>query len=258
VRRLTTTFDAIYRKHYPLKPNKPVSKGTSRPVKSRTAIIVGGSIAGLTTGIALLRKGWDVQIVEATKGELEHRGAGIITHQALFDVLTQLGVTSRQKIGVQIHTRKTFAKDGSITQTLDLPQIATSWGRMYQLLKQHFPDDRYHQNKLFVRCQQHEDRVEATFADGSHISSDLLIAADGIRSTIRQQLEPDAQPEYAGYVAWRGLIDEEDLSAHEKDELFPYFTFCLPKGEQVLTYPIAGKQHQVDDGKRTRSKARLG
>lgn len=233
-----------------MKPSKPRSTGHSQPKKTRTAIIIGGSIAGLTTGIALLRKGWDVQIIEATKGELEHRGAGIITHQALFDVLAQLGVTSRQKIGVQIQTRKTFAKDGNVTKTLHLPQIATSWGRMYQLLKQHFPDDRYHQNKLFVRCVQHEDRVEATFADGSHTSSDLLIAADGIRSTVRHQLEPDAQPEYAGYVAWRGLIDEEDLSTQEKQELLPYFTFCLPEGEQVLTYPIAGKQHQVDEGKR--------
>lgn len=211
---------------------------------------MGGSIAGLTAGIALLQKGWDVQIYEATQGELEQRGAGIITHQALFDVLAQLGVSSRQQIGVPIITRKLFAKDGSITSTQDLPQIATSWGRMYQLLKQHFPDDRYHQSKVLVQCRQFENRVEVSFTDGTLISSDLLIAADGIRSTVRQQLQPEAQPEYAGYVAWRGLINEEDLSDTERRELFPYFTFCLPDGEQVLTYPIAGKQHQVDKGRR--------
>ncbi len=215
-----------------------------------TVTIAGGSIAGLTAGLALLQKGWDVQIYEATQGELQHRGAGIITHQALFDVLAKLGVTSRQQIGVQIQTRKTFAQDGSITQTLELPQIATSWGRMYQLLKQHFPDERYHQNKVLHSYRQVGNRVESTFTDGTRTTSDLLIAADGIRSTIRQQLEPEAQPEYAGYVAWRGLIEEQDLTDEERRELFPYFTFCLPQGEQVLTYPIAGKQHQTDIGNR--------
>ena len=239
---------------FTLSSNKNRSNGqpdsTSLKNTTGTATIVGGSIAGLTTALALQQSGWDIQVFEATQGELQQRGAGIITQQALFDVLAQLGVSSKAQIGVPIQTRKTFAKNGNVIKTLDLPQIATSWGRIYQLLREHFPDSRYHQNKVFVKCQLNNDHVTALFADGTRTSSDLLIAADGIRSIVRQQLEPDAKPEYAGYVAWRGLIEEQDLSIQERRELFPYFTFCLPEGEQLITYPIAGKQHQVDVGER--------
>ncbi len=223
---------------------------SSTPGHTGRAIVIGGSIAGLTSGLALMRSGWDVQIFEATRGELEQRGAGIITHQALFDVFKQLDIASAREIGVSIQTRKAFSKSGEVIETIELPQIASSWGRMYQLLRRHFPDQRYHQNKVLAHCLQREQTIEARFTDGSRVSADLLIAADGIRSTIRNQLEPTAQPQYVGYVAWRGLIDEQDLSRQEQTEIFPYFTFCLPEGEQVLTYPVAGSQHQLEAGKR--------
>jgi len=219
---------------------------------SKHVSIIGGSIAGLTTGLALLKRGWDVQIYEATHGELEHRGAGIITHEALFDALKKLDVTSKDQIGVPIRTRKTFDRNGSIVKTLELEQIATSWGRLYQLLRNQFPSCRYHSHKILTYYEQSESDglVSAQFADGSTIQSCLLVAADGIRSTVRQLLEPKTKPEYAGYIAWRGLINEQDLSTSERQELFPYFTFCLPEGEQVLSYPIAGEQHQISEGHR--------
>jgi len=212
--------------------------------------IIGGSIAGLSAGLALLQRGWDVQVFEATHGELEKRGAGVITHQALFDVFDQLNITDKENIGVAIHDRKTFARDGTVVGHINLPQIATSWGRLYQLLKDQFPTERYHRQKAFKNCIQETDTVTTTFSDGTQSKSELLIAADGIRSTVRELVEPAAKPEYVGYMAWRGLIDESDLSADEMHNLFPYFTFCLPDGEQVLSYPIAGEQHQIDKGQR--------
>jgi len=228
--------------------NRPDTRPGVRP--NNRVTIIGGSIAGLTTGLALLKRGWDVQVFEATHGELESRGAGIITHQALFDALKQLDVSSKEQIGVLIQTRKAFDRDGSVVNTIELEQIATSWGRLYQLLRNQFPSDRYHRQKVLTHCEQSSECVSAHFDDGSEEQSGLLVAADGIRSTVRARLEPSATPEYAGYIAWRGLINEYDLSADEKKELFPYFTFCLPEGEQVLSYPIAGEQHQISEGKR--------
>ena len=223
---------------------------TASTKPARRATIIGGSIAGLSCGLALQNSGWDVRIFEATEGALAQRGAGIITHQSLFDALLQFGIEVKQDIGVPIQIRKTFNKNGDVAETLKLPQIATSWGRMYQLLRNKFPDDHYFQNKTLKYCQQHEHSVDAVFTDESCHSADLLIAADGIRSTIRNQLEPDAKPQYAGYVAWRGLIEERDMSTEEQREILPYFTFCLPEGEQVLTYPITGKQNDNSIGKR--------
>ena len=51
--------------------------------------------------------------------------------------------------------------------------------------------------------EQHGGGVVAYFADGGTAEGDVLIGADGLRSTVRQQCLPDVAPLYAGYVAWR-------------------------------------------------------
>ena len=178
---------------------------------------------------------------EATGADLANRGAGIIAHQILFDALSNLGISIPNNVGVTIRTRKTFAKDSSVVGTTKQDQVATSWGRIYQLLKQQFPQKHYHTNLSLLNFQQLDGSVISNFSDGTSVSSELLVAADGIRSTVRQQLEPGSRPQYVGYIAWRGLINEEDLDESEKREILPYFTFCLPHGEQVLSYPVTGK-----------------
>jgi len=218
--------------------------------ENNKACIIGGSIAGLTAGLALLQRGWDVNVFESTHGNLQSRGAGIITHSSLFDTLETLGVAKQADLGVSIFKRRAFAKDGNILDEIDFPQVASSWGRLYQLLHNRFPSQRYHPNKLFSNFDQNANSVTAHFTDGSAVTSDLLIAADGIRSTVRQKLEPHTKPLYAGYIAWRGLINETELTSAELTEIFPYFTFCLPDGEQVLSYPIAGESHKILTGER--------
>ena len=86
--------------------------------------------------------------------------------------------------------------------------------------------------------------MTAHFADGS-AEGDLLVGADGLRSTIRQQCLPDLAPLYAGYVAWRALIAEAAFPPAIHRELFDYMTFCLPPGEQFLGYPVAGPDNDL-------------
>ena len=65
------------------------------------------------------------------------------------------------------------------------------------------------------RIEQDADGVTAIFADGSRERGDLLIGADGGRSTVREQFLPGHQPDYAGYVAWRAMLDERDIPPHD-------------------------------------------
>ena len=66
------------------------------------------------------------------------------------------------------------------------------------------------------------------------------MGADGLFSTVRRQFLPEVQPKYVGYVAWRGLVDEAELSAEHARRLCDWFGFSLPPGEQMLGYPVAG------------------
>ena len=185
----------------------------------------------------LSRAGWQVDIFESA-ARLDGRGAGIVTHKALLDVLRKLDIAAGDNLGLMIETRKVFDREGLEIATAHMPQLVTSWGRLHRLLKAEFPSHRYHGSHTLVDIDQDESGVTAFFDNGQQARSSLLIGADGIRSTVRQLFEPSSNPEYAGYVAWRGLIDESELSPSELETVFPYFTFCLPPGEQVLAYPV--------------------
>jgi len=71
-----------------------------------------------------------------------------------------------------------------------------------------------------------------------------------LRSAVRQSLLPETVPAYAGYIAWRGLVEESTLSLRTLEELFPYFAFGLPPREQMIAYPVAGRNNAVEPGKR--------
>jgi 2-polyprenyl-6-methoxyphenol hydroxylase-like FAD-dependent oxidoreductase len=97
---------------------------------------------------------------------------------------------------------------------------------------------------------QDERGVTVHFADGRTERAEWLIGADGIRSTVRRQLLPELEPAYAGYVAWRGLIEERAMSASARALLGDRLAFCLPPGEQMLGYPVPGADEAIVPGRR--------
>jgi 2-polyprenyl-6-methoxyphenol hydroxylase-like FAD-dependent oxidoreductase len=216
----------------------------------RRAIVIGGSLGGLFAANLLARAGWDVQVFERVGSALAGRGAGIITHAGLFRALARSGVAADATLGVEVSRRVTLDRAGHAVGTLDVRQVLTAWGRLYRLLKDAFPADRYHFNKALARVEQDARGVTAHCTDGTQAQAELLVAADGIRSTVRAQLAPLAKPAYAGYIAWRGLVHERELSAATHAGLFERFGFCLPPGEQMLGYPVAGPGNAVTPGER--------
>jgi len=219
--------------------------------RAERAAIIGGSMAGLFSALLLCRAGWTVEIFERIGSELAGRGAGIVTHPELFDVIDQAGIDRRTaEVGVAVEGRRVLAHDGSVAGELELPQVLTSWGHLYALLRKALPAEVYRHGRDLRRVEERNDSVIAHFADGSATEVDLLIGADGIFSTVRAQYAPTVAPAYVGYVAWRGLVDEADLSLATRRDICDHFVFSLPDGEQMLGYPVAGTSEAMERGRR--------
>jgi 2-polyprenyl-6-methoxyphenol hydroxylase-like FAD-dependent oxidoreductase len=219
-------------------------------VEPGTAAVVGGSLGGLFAANLLWRAGWDVHVYERAAEELVGRGAGIVPHPELMAVLCAVGVPEDEDVGVQVHERVTLARDGRELIRMPLPQVLTSWGYLYRLLRRQLPPGRYHGGRAVRAVRQTDRQVVLEMESGDTVTADLLVAADGLRSTVRQQLLPDVRPQYAGYVAWRGLADEAALSARTRAEVFPYFAFAVPPHEQMLGYPVASQESGTAPGQR--------
>lgn len=214
------------------------------------ALVVGGSMSGLFAAIALLRDGWDVAVFERSDVELSGRGAGIVTQPALRAALDALGIEAGHDLGVDVSRRRTLDRDGRVVAEDVRPQIATSWNRLFELLREAFPAARYHLGRDLVGLEEDAGRVVARFIDGGREAGDVLVGADGFRSSVRGLVAPEARPLYAGYVAWRGLLDEAAFPAALHRDVFNHFAFGLPAEEQFLGYPVAGAGNDMRPGHR--------
>jgi 2-polyprenyl-6-methoxyphenol hydroxylase-like FAD-dependent oxidoreductase len=217
--------------------------------RKRRALIIGGSMSGLLAGIMLNRHGWHVDIFERVEKELAGRGAGIVAQTELIARMNRLGLDTRE-LGVAMTMRRILDKAGATVLTLECPQVLTAWERVYRLLRDAFPAERYHRGQGLRAFEQSGEGVLAHFGDGSSVVADVLIGADGLRSTVRQQCAADVVPLYAGYVAWRALLSENTIPPEIHRELFMDMTFCLPPGEQCLGYPVAGPDNELRAGQR--------
>ena len=218
--------------------------------RSRKALVVGGSIGGLFAALLLRQRGWDVHVSERVPTSLSGRGAGIVTQPPLWRILDMLGLDPHRNFGVAVERRLTLARDGSVQGTLRCPQVMTSWDRLFSMLRAEWPAERYTLGEELRGIDQQDGGVVATFRNGTQRFANLLIGADGFRSTVRTLAMGDIPPRYAGYVAWRGLVPESAIPADAYAMLGGVFGFCLPEGEQMLGYLVAGEDNDLRPGYR--------
>src|ERR1700704_6093197 len=217
---------------------------------TRRALVIGGSLRGLLAANLLRHAGWDVTVFERNAEDLTGRGAGISTHPQLIDILHRVGIDFDESMGIRVDTVICLDKSGKTYLETKTARTMSSWGRLYRSLRDPLPAESYRLGMALREIEQDAGSVIAVFADGARVSGDLLVGADGVRSTVREQFLPDIEPNYAGYVAWRAMLDESDVPPDIRAEIFERYTFCLPDGELFLAYPVPGRNNETQSGRR--------
>ena len=217
---------------------------------SRRAIVIGGSLGGLMAAHLLRSTGWDAVVFERNDDELASRGVGLGTHPQLIAVLRRAGIAFDETMGIKVPKVICLDRNGKTLVAQPTTRTMSGWSRLYRALREALPAHDYRLGKALRHVEQDPDGVTAIFADGTREHAYLLVGSYGIRSTVREQFLPQAQPVYAGYVAWRAVLDEAQVPRDIWAEIFDIYTFCLPDGEQLLGYPVPGRDNDTQVGRR--------
>jgi len=231
-------------------------------------VVIGAGIGGLTAGLALHQAGYAVEIYDRVQ-ELRPVGAGISLWSNGVKVLNRLGLGSQiQAIGGIMQRMQYRDKSGTLLNDIALEPLIHAVGQrpypvarrdLQQLLLGAFPGS-VHLGHECVGVEETDSGVIAHFANGHRAEGDVLVAADGIRSRLRQYvLGEEVTPRYGGYVNWNGLVPaSEDLAPldswviyvgdHQRVSLMPvggerfYFFFDVPLAQGTVGDPQSHRQ----------------
>jgi 2-polyprenyl-6-methoxyphenol hydroxylase-like FAD-dependent oxidoreductase len=217
---------------------------------ARRALIIGGSLGGLFAAHLLRAAGWEADVYERIGDDLAGRGAGLGTHDALREMLARIGIDVVTPLGVATHAYVCRDHAGRAVHEIKLERVMSAWARLYRPLRDALPDAHYHSGMTLARAETDGRGATAVFADDTRVAGDLLVGADGGRSTVRTQFLPEVKPEYAGYIAWRALVAESDMTAAERNALCDELTFCAPDGELSISYPVPARDGDIRPGRR--------
>jgi 2,6-dihydroxypyridine 3-monooxygenase len=219
------------------------------PKVSPRAVIMGGSIGGLTAALVLRDNGWEVDVFERSSALLESRGAGIISHPITLRYATEFAGYGLDDLSIKPVWCRYVDDQGKIVSERSCHFRVNSYGTLYRALLHAFGMERMHLGRSVVRFREEGSKVKVFLSDNDIKMTDLLVCADGINSTARRLMVPDASPEYAGYVAWRGTVGEENLGGATFKALQESITYHLTADGHLVAYPILARDRLTGKGK---------
>ncbi|MGE5273791.1 MAG: FAD binding domain-containing protein [Verrucomicrobiota bacterium] len=204
--------------------------------------VVGGSIGGLTAALLLRDAGWEVDVFERSAGLLQGRGGGIVLHPATIRYLVERAGVIPAEAGVAVTWVRYLDRAGRIAHRERCRYRFTSYDYLYRRLLECFGRERYHLAEECVRLDDPAGSPSLEFASGRLVAADLVVFADGINSIGRRLLSPETEPRYAGYVAWRGTVDESEVDPAALEALADAITYHVLPAGHFITYPIPGPE----------------
>ncbi|GAA4868869.1 FAD-dependent monooxygenase [Kitasatospora terrestris] len=209
--------------------------------------VVGGSIAGCAAALAAWRAGaTEVVVFERSAERLQDRGVGLVLHNDRYAELEAAGHLDAGMPWLPMERRPWIVRDGEdragrTVGALEFPFRAYGWSSLWSGLRDRLPDAVDHRTGTAVtEVLPEPDGARVRLADGTEERFDLVVGADGYRSTVRSAMYPGLEAEYGGYVAWRGTLPAADLPGPagafpERDAP----TIVYPGGHMII-YRIPG------------------
>ncbi|MFW5844140.1 MAG: FAD-dependent monooxygenase [Spirochaetota bacterium] len=216
---------------------------------SQGILIIGASYAGMCSALALRRNGFEVRIAERSQTTYR-RGSGVVVQPRMEEYLSRNGLESREAIGVSPVGRRLFRRDGTVQELPTDGTYYTGWDTLLNRLEAALPEGTIDRGRDLEHLEVGPEYVTARFRTGPPVTADVLIGADGIGSRTRQILDPPAIPEFAGYVAYRGVVPEKELSEAFRPGMARYFNIVEMSHGQFLSYPISGPEGRTGPGER--------
>lgn len=205
----------------------------------RHAIVVGGSLGGLTAALLLIDAGFSVAVYERS-AELADRGAGIVAHPESLRYLVERGIARLEDVSISCANLRYLDRDGDLLQEGPVGYRFTSWFALYERLLERLPPGSMHFSQALRDVVDDGDRVAVSLDGGLDASGDLLVCADGISSTARRLLQPSVEPVYAGYIGWRGTVPIASVEPRLRSALAGHITYQLLDEGHALAYLIPG------------------
>ncbi|CAG8952811.1 hypothetical protein HYFRA_00007524 [Hymenoscyphus fraxineus] len=236
-------------------------------------VIVGGSLTALFHGIVLQRLGHRVRILERNPSNSQiSYGAGIAAMEHVQAFLSQHD-KSRTDYSVTSPNVQFLDSSNKIKSTWNVSLQMTSWKVLYYMMRANFDGmasdicpEPPKQTALpgFTSYEHSKNVTEVKYIDGlvsvivedvdnfsyETVHADLVLAADGASSTLRQLLQPNLKNKYAGYVAWRGTALESEISDKTKAIFACKTTFFTHKVGYIVLYTIPGEDGSTSPGSR--------
>jgi 2-polyprenyl-6-methoxyphenol hydroxylase-like FAD-dependent oxidoreductase len=185
-----------------------------RDLAAQRVLIAGGGIGGLVTALALQREGITVNVFERAS-ELVEVGAGLTLWANAITAMRQIGHGDvLEAVGKPVSRSRILSWRGdtlaetpveALARKYGTPMIAVHRADLQAALLSALGPGIVRTGATCTDFQQDDAQVRIRLASGQEVSGDLLIGADGIRSTVRARLFGDAPLRYAGYTAWRGI-----------------------------------------------------
>ncbi|HEY8580939.1 MAG TPA: FAD-dependent monooxygenase, partial [Beijerinckiaceae bacterium] len=218
-------------------------------MKGQKIAIAGAGVGGLVAALALLRRGFEVEIHEQAP-ELKELGAGLQLSANGTRVLIELGLRDRiepiacvpEGKEVRLYstgqTWKLFDLGESSVERYGAPYWMVHRGDLHTALidavREAGPGVLRLGRKL-TGFEQTPDGVTMSFENGERAQADVLIGADGVHSVVRQELFGAMPAQFMGVAAWRGLVPMERLPARLRRLVGSNW---VGPGGHVITYPL--------------------